>query len=208
MNKDDYQHIVNLTKTWFKHTKGLEEPFNKNMYESMSTEAMKSFESLRKITESQFAVEIKFKKTHPNAKLPTKAYSDLDNCWDLYCCEDTTVPESTCTGGVFEVGNVLVPVGLQVAYVTPGFGFATKQKSGLAFKHFIIPVAGEMDSNYRGDFAVKLLNLSSKPYHFKAGDKITQFKVEKIWKTNIEFSDVIHNTECGRGEGGFGSSGR
>ena len=152
-------------------------------------------------------VEIKFVKTHLDAKLPTKAYSNLDNCWDLYCCEETTIPASTVEDGEFKLGSSLVPVGLQVAYVTPGFGFATKQKSGLAFKHFILPVAGEMDSNYRGDVGIKLINLSNKPYTFAKGDKITQFKVEKIWPTEVSFSDKVEESD-GRGTGGFGSSGR
>lgn len=153
-------------------------------------------------------VVIKFIKTHPDAKLPTKAYSDLDNCWDLYCCEETTIPASKVVDGEFIVGSSLVPVGLQVAYVTPGFGFATKQKSGLAFKHFIMPIAGEMDSNYRGDLGIKLINLSNKPYTFEKNAKITQFKVEKIWKTEISFSDKVEGAGDARGEGGFGSSGQ
>jgi dUTP pyrophosphatase len=202
IDKNDYQHLVNLSQTWIDKTKGFDSAF---IGAAFNVEGQKALNA----TYEEPAVEIKFKKTHPNAKLPTKAYSDLDNCWDLYCCEDTTVPASYCDeAGKFMLGSALVPVGLQVAYVTPGFGFATKQKSGLAFKHFIIPVAGEMDSNYRGDFAVKLINLSSLPYSFKAGDKITQFKVEKIWKTKISFSESVETTDCGRGEGGFGSSGR
>jgi dUTP pyrophosphatase len=153
-------------------------------------------------------VIIKFVKTHPEAKLPTKAYSELDNCWDLYCCEETTIPASTIVNGEFVLGTNLVPVGLQVAFTTPGFGFATKQKSGLAFKHFIMPVAGEMDSNYRGDFSVRLINLSNKPHTFEKHSKITQFKVEKIWKTDISFTDQVEEAGDARGENGFGSSGK
>ncbi len=204
MDKSDYNYIVNLSKHWIKKTEGLSDLFTQSFTQTTQQPIMPQLNDGEHHT-----VQIKFKKTHPDAKLPTKAYSDLDNCWDLYCCVTTTIPGSHCNDkGEFVVGSNIVPVGLQVAYVTPGFGFATKQKSGLAFKHYIMPVAGEMDSNYRGDFAVKLINLSPNDYTFEVGDKITQFKVEKIWKTDISFTEDVEVTDCGRGEGGFGSSGR
>ena len=211
MDEADYQYIVNLSKQWVKKTEGLPEAFNQAFTETTVKPTLHQLQQLQQLEHHshQEVVCIKFKKTHPDAKLPTKAYSDLDNCWDLYCCEQTTIPGSRCNNeNEFVVGSNIVPVGLQVAYVTPGFGFATKQKSGLAFKLFIMPVAGEMDSNYRGDFSVKLINLSPTPYVFEVGDKITQFKVEKIWKTDISFTDDVEVTECGRGDGGFGSSGK
>lgn len=162
-------------------------------------------------------VIIKFVKTHPDAKLPTKAH-DGDNCYDLYCCERTVVPRSKVVVAVdldtfkpydtFQVGQALIPVGLTVAYISPGFGFATKNKSGLSFKHLLQRVAGEMDNGYRGDVGVKLLNFSDKDYVFEVGDKVTQFKVEKIYDTTISFTDSIEEAQDARGEGGFGSSGK
>ena len=152
-------------------------------------------------------VEIKFVKTHPDAKLPTKAHAG-DNCWDLYCCEKTVVPGSRIVDGEFVVGEALIPVGLTVAYISPGFGFTTKNKSGLSFKHFLLRVAGEVDNGYRGDVGVKLVNLSNKDYTFEVGDKVTQFKVEKIYHTNVTFTDSIEEAVDARGAGGFGSSGK
>jgi dUTP pyrophosphatase len=152
-------------------------------------------------------VIIKFVKTHPGAKLPTKAHRG-DNCFDLYCCEKTTVSASTVVNGKFIVGQALIPVGLTVAYISPGFGFATKNKSGLSFKHNLMRVAGEIDEGYRNDVGIKLLNFSDKDYTFEVGDKVVQFKVEKIWDTDISFTDKIEEARDSRGEGGFGSSGR
>ena len=148
-------------------------------------------------------VIIKFVKTHPDAKLPLKAYSDGDNCFDLFCVEDTTVPAfGIC------VGTASVPVGLQVAFITKGFGFVIKDKSGLGFKHNLSHFGGEIDNNYRGDMAVKIANYSAVPYEFKKGDKVAQIKVEKIWDTDLSFTDVVEEAGDARGAGGFGSSGK
>lgn len=152
-------------------------------------------------------VIIKFVKTHPEAKLPTKAHSG-DNCFDLYCCERTTVPASKVVDGEFVVGQALIPVGLTVGYISPGFGFTTKNKSGLSFKHYLVRVAGEVDNGYRGDVGVKLLNLSNKDYTFEVGEKCVQFKIEKIYDTSISFTDNVEEALDARGEGGFGSSGK
>jgi dUTP pyrophosphatase len=152
-------------------------------------------------------VIIKFVKTHPEAKLPSKAHKG-DNCFDLYCCEETVVPGSKIVNGEFVVGKAIVPVGLTVAYISPGFGFTTKNKSGLSFKHNLIRMAGEIDNGYRSDLSVMLVNLSNKDYKFEVEDKCVQFKVERIYDTELSFADVIEEAEDERGSGGFGSSGK
>ena len=151
-------------------------------------------------------VHINFVKSHPDAKLPTKAH-DGDNCFDLYCCEKTTVPASKVVDGKFIVGQALIPVGLTVAHISPGFGFTTKNKSGLSFKHNLIRMAGEIDNLYRGDLGVKLVNLSDKDYTFEVGEKCVQFKVEKVYPTELSFVEEV-DSDSTRGKGGFGSSGR
>ena len=152
-------------------------------------------------------VIIKFVKTHPAAQLPTKAHKG-DNCFDLYCCEETVVPASRVVDGTFVVGKAVIPVGLTVGYISPGFGFTTKNKSGLSFKHNLIRMAGEIDNGYRSDLGVMLVNLSNKDYKFEVGDKCVQFKVEKIWDTVLSFTENIEEAEDERGDGGFGSTGR
>ena len=152
-------------------------------------------------------VVIKFVKTHPESKLPTKAHKG-DNCFDLYCCEETVVPGSKIIDGEFVVGKAVIPVGLTVAYVSPGFGFTTKNKSGLSFKHNLIRMAGEIDNGYRNDLGVMLVNLSNKDYTFEVGEKCVQFKVEKIYDTELSFVDKIEEAQDERGQGGFGSSGK
>jgi dUTP pyrophosphatase len=152
-------------------------------------------------------VIIKFVKTHPCAQLPTKAHKG-DNCFDLFCCEETVIPGSKIVNGEFVVGKAVIPVGLTVAYVSPNFGFATKNKSGISFKHNLIRMAGEIDEGFRGDLSVMLVNLSNKDYKFEVGDKCVQFKVEKIYDTELSFTDKIEEANDARGCGGFGSSGK
>jgi dUTP pyrophosphatase len=148
---------------------------------------------------------IEFVKTHPDAKLPTKAH-DGDNCWDLYAVEDVTVPEIFSHGSVANVGSAVVPVGLNVASITPGFGFVIKGRSGMGFKHGIMPHFGEIDNGYRGDLGVKLYNLTSTPYSIKKGDRIAQFKVERVYNSTVRFTEEVKDST--RKDSGFGSSGK
>ena len=53
---------------------------------------------------------------------------------------------------------------------------------------------------------VKMYNFTNKDYTFKRGDKVAQIKIEKIYDTNIEWTEVVE--EAQRGDAGFGSSGK
>ena len=151
-------------------------------------------------------VLIKFVKTHSDAKLPTKAHNG-DNCFDLYAVEDTVIPRSGY-GPVDEVkvGSAVVPIGITVGYISEGYGFVLRPKSGLGFKAGLQPHLGEIDNGYRGDCAVKMYNFSDKDYNYKKGDKVAQIKIEKIYDTKIEWT--CEAEEADRGDSGFGSSGK
>jgi dUTP pyrophosphatase len=148
---------------------------------------------------------IEFVKTHPDAKLPTKAH-DGDNCWDLYAVEDVIIPSISYFSGNVSIGHAVVPVGLNVGSITPGFGFVIKGRSGMGFKSGIMPHFGEIDNGYRGDLGVKLYNLTDTSYSIKKGDRIAQFKVEKIYNTVVRFTEEVADST--RKDGGFGSSGK
>lgn len=141
-------------------------------------------------------VEVKFLKTHTDAKLPTKAYKE-DNCFDLYSVEGKAIPAK---------GSAVVPVGLTCAYITPGFGFVIRPRSGLGFKAGLQPHLGEIDNGYRNDLAVKIYNFSDAEYIIKAGDRVAQIKIEKVWDTCVSFTEEIIPAD--RGESGIGSSGK
>jgi len=149
--------------------------------------------------------QIKLVKTHPDAVLPHKAH-DNDNCFDVYAVEDTLIPKCRCSIGDCCVGMAVVPVGLKVAYISPGFGFVFRGRSGLGFKHSLMPHMGEIDEGYRGDLGVKMYNLTGKNYNVKKGDRIAQIKVEKVWPSRVEFTE--EQVDSTRGEGGFGSTGK
>ena len=141
-------------------------------------------------------IELKLVKTHPDAKLPTKAYED-DNCFDLYAVEDTVVAAKN---------SAVVLVGLTCGYITPGYGFVIRPRSGLGFKHGVQPHLGEIDNGYRGDLAVKVYNFSDKDYTAVKGDRIAQIKIEKVWHTEVSF--IKEAIPADRGNKGLGSSGK
>ena len=140
-------------------------------------------------------VEIRFKKTNDLAKLPTKA-NDSDTGFDVYATESKTIPARS--------SNV-VDVGLEFAYITPGYWVKVEGRSGLGFKHSIIPHAGIIDNAYRGNAGIKLFNHSDDDYRVSEGDRIAQFVVYKNYDVTIEEGEI---EEASRGANGFGSTGR
>lgn len=144
-------------------------------------------------------IEIKFIKTDTNARLPTCNNPSLetgDSGYDIFACEDCIVPPK---------GSELVPTGITVAFITPGYWFRIEGRSGLGFKHGISPHNGIIDNGYRGDLGVKLYNHSNQPYYVKAGDRIAQIIVYPLLQPSITWSEVVEKTD--RGQKGFGSSG-
>lgn len=145
---------------------------------------------------------IKFVKTHPDAKLPKFNIVDPlvgDIGADLFCVEDFTIPAN---------GSTVVNVGVKVGYIQPGYYFNIVGRSGLGFKHSIMPHAGRIDPLYRGDLACKLYNLSSTTYSGSAGDRIAQLEFHKLIQPAFEWiaaEDVDSNL---RGEDGIGSTGK
>ena len=140
-------------------------------------------------------IYIKFTKTHPNAKLPTKNHS-TDTGFDVYCVEDKVIPAR---------GSAVVDVGLSFADITPGFWVKIEGRSGLGFKHGIMPHPGIIDNGYRSNAGIKLYNLTDNDYKVLSGDRIAQFVVYKNYDVQVEEGTTV---ESDRGEKGFGSSGK
>ena len=140
-------------------------------------------------------VSIKFVKTHPDAKLPSKNNA-TDTGFDVYCVEDKVVPARE---------SAVIDVGLNFADITPGYWVKIEGRSGLGFKHGIMPHPGIIDNGYRSSAGVKLYNLTDVDYQVKAGDRIAQFVVYKNYPVTIEEGEA---TASDRGEKGFGSSGK
>ena len=102
--------------------------------------------------------------------------------------------------------RILVPTGLFIE-LPEGFEAQLRPRSGLAFKHGIsLPNApATIDSDYRGEVKVALVNLSNEPFTIKSGDRIAQMVIAKHERASWQQVESINDTA--RGHGGFGSTG-
>jgi dUTP pyrophosphatase len=99
-----------------------------------------------------------------------------------------------------------VPTGIRLA-VPPGYEVQVRPRSGLAFRYGItvLNAPGTIDSDYRGEVSVLLINHGSKPFIVKHGDRIAQLVVSACIAARFSPRSRLDSTE--RGEGGFGSTG-
>lgn len=144
-------------------------------------------------------IKIDFIREHPDAKLPQKNHPDPltgDTGYDIFSVETVTVPNR---------GSIVVPVGLKLAYITPGYWFRIEPRSGLGFKKNIQPHLGIIDNPYRGNMGVKLYNFGDFDVTIDKGVAIAQFVIYQIHTALVSWTDTV--TETDRGEKGFGSSG-
>lgn len=104
-------------------------------------------------------------------------------------------------------GRAAVPTGL-VLEVPPGCEAQVRPRSGLALDHgvTVANAPGTIDSDYRGEVAVLLVNLGSEPYTVRRGDRVAQLVVARVESVDWEESDEL--SASARGAGGFGSTGR
>ena len=100
----------------------------------------------------------------------------------------------------------LIPTGLYVE-IPKGCEIQLRARSGLAIKHGVTLVngIGTIDSDYRGEIKIPLINLGKKPVMIEDGDRIAQMVVCPIIRPDIEVVDEVSQTE--RGATGFASSG-
>lgn len=102
--------------------------------------------------------------------------------------------------------RVAIPTGLAFA-IPQGHEGQVRARSGLARKHGIalVNAPGTIDSDYRGEVQVLLINLGQEPWTVQPGDRIAQLVVARYERVDIEESEPLDATE--RGAGGFGSTG-
>lgn len=101
----------------------------------------------------------------------------------------------------------MVPTGLQIA-LPSGTEGQVRPRSGLAAKHgvTVLNSPGTIDSDYRGECKVILINHGSEPFVIERGERIAQLVVAQYVPIQFELVDALDDTE--RGAGGFGSTGR
>jgi dUTP pyrophosphatase len=101
---------------------------------------------------------------------------------------------------------VLIPTGLEVA-IPDGFEGQVRPRSGLAVKHGIsLPnTPATIDSDYRGEIRVPLINLGIEPFRVARGMRIAQLVVAPV--VRVQWEEVEHLPATGRGANGFGHTG-
>lgn len=138
---------------------------------------------------------LKIKKLHPEAKIPSYAHPG-DAGMDLYALEDTVILPGETT-----------KVRSGLAFELPeGFVGLCWDKSGVSTNGKIKTLAGVLDSGYRGELLMAVINLGTEPYTFRKGDKVLQMLIQKIERPEIIEAEEL--TDTSRGEGGFGSTGK
>jgi dUTP pyrophosphatase len=143
-------------------------------------------------------ITVNVKKLHPGAALPgyeTAGSSGMDVC----ACLDAPV---TVSAGEI----VTIPSGL--AFEIPcGYEIQVRPRSGLARKHglTVLNSPGTIDSDYRGELAVILINLGGSAFTIRHGDRIAQLVLAPTARAVLKEAERLSDTD--RGSGGFGSTG-
>ena len=101
----------------------------------------------------------------------------------------------------------LIPTGLSIS-IPEGYEAQVRPRSGLSIKYgvTVLNSPGTIDSDYRGDIGVILINLSKESYTINPGDRMAQLVFSKYEK--IEWGIVSDLTDSNRGKSGFGSTGK
>ena len=144
-------------------------------------------------------VKILVKKFDKNIKLPvykTSGSSGMDLV--AYIKKKITINPSE---------TAMIPTGIAVA-IPKNYEIQIRPRSGLAANKGIsvLNTPGTIDSDYRGEIKIILINLGKRPFDIKSGDRIAQIIVCPIAKA--EFKEVKQLPKTTRGKGGFGSTGR
>lgn len=145
-------------------------------------------------------MELLIQKLNAKAVLPQYATAGSAGM-DLHACLDAPL---TLQPGQ----RAKVPTGLAIAPPGPEWVVYLFARSGLAIKHGLtIPnCVGVIDSDYRGEIIVAVINLSQEPYTIQPGDRVAQMVLMPVTQATLTQVDALPETQ--RGTGGFGSTGK
>ena len=146
-------------------------------------------------------MEVKVKKLHPAATIPTFGSDEAAGC-DLYA----NLAEE---GGMVVIRpgtKRFIKTGIAMA-IPKGYGGFLYARSGLACKQGLRPAncVGVIDSDYRGELIVALYNDANEERAVSHGDRIAQLVIAPYWRPTFVETDELDDTE--RGAGGFGHTG-
>jgi len=144
------------------------------------------------------AVDIRLQRLMHGEGLPLPAYATGGAAgMDVVSAEDVTIAP---------MARHAVATGFAIA-IPEGYEVQVRPRSGLALKHGItLPnTPGTIDSDYRGELKVILINLGAEPFEIRRGDRIAQLVVAPVLMGRMV--EVFALDETARGAGGFGSTG-
>ena len=149
-------------------------------------------------------MELKFKAIHPKIgrEIPLPQFATPGSAaMDLRACLDGPV---TLQAGA----RAVIPTGLAMALPSADYVALVFARSGLGIKKGVCLSngVGVIDSDYRGEIGVGLVNLGSEPYTVQPGDRIAQLMVVPVVQPSLAVVNDLDETD--RGAGGFGSTGR
>jgi dUTP pyrophosphatase len=148
-------------------------------------------------------MKVKIKLLHPTARIP-EYKTDGAAAADVCAAIDSPIT-------IEPVAFALVPAGFAIdaegGEIGNNFAILLFARSGLATKHGIALAngVGVIDSDYRGEVKVSLVNLSANPYTITPGERIAQMMITPVLHADFELADELSSTE--RGDGGFGHTG-
>ena len=142
-------------------------------------------------------MEIKVERINKDIELPKYQHFGEDAGLDLHAAEELTIKS-----GEYK----LIKTGLKIA-VPRGYAAFVYPRSGLALKKgvTVLNADGVIDSGYRGEVGVILINHGAEDFNVNFNDRIAQLIIQQV--NTIEWNEVESLSESQRGEGGFGHTG-
>lgn len=144
--------------------------------------------------------EVPIKRLDPRATIPTKGSRGAAG-FDLYAI----IPEDVGVITLHRFARLAIPTGVSIA-CPEGTYARIAPRSGLAYKHGINVLAGVIDSDYRGEIKVILINHGDLEFDIRHGDRIAQMIFERH-EPNAYLFEVADLNQTDRGENRFGSTG-
>jgi len=148
------------------------------------------------------SVEVKIKRLPHGADLPLPAYqSDAAAGLDLMAAVPDGAPVIIAPGS-----RASIPTGIAIA-LPAGTEGQVRPRSGLAARHGIgvLNAPGTIDSDYRGEIHVILVNLGDESFEVVRGSRIAQLVIAPVLRAQLSEAEILDETR--RGAGGFGSTG-
>ncbi len=144
--------------------------------------------------------QLQIKKIRENAKVPVRGTAGSAGL-DLCACIDDSI--------TLQCGDTaVIPTGIAIALPSSDYGAFVFPRSGIAVKHGIglLNSVGVIDSDYRGEIMVGVINQKKESYTIEPGERIAQMVIMPVSMMPVVEVEELNQTD--RGAGGFGSTGR